>query len=112
MNSKPEHFRGFEVEIDSPTYGKQRQQFGTMDGVDFDTICIEHDMSAEELMYNRIFSDTNDVEGIIWWGNGGSQWNSRANGDLDSPKERMGGRPIGFRVWIGEHFDQTLIPQT
>ena len=61
-------------------------------------------------MYNRIFSDTNDVEGIIWWGNGGTQWDSRANGNLDSPIERMGGRPIGFRVWSGDHFDTSLIP--
>lgn len=68
-------------------------------------------MSNEELMYNRIFSDSNDVEGIIWWGNGGTQWDSRANGNLDSPIERMGGRPIGFRVQHGDHSDTTLIPQ-
>ena len=59
-------------------------------------------MSNEELMYLRIYSDQNDVEGIVWWGDQGTKWELRANGDNDSPKERMGGRPIGFRVWMGK----------
>lgn len=59
-------------------------------------------MSLEELMYLRIYSDSNDVEGIVWWGEQGTEWVSRANGNNDSPKEQMGGRPIGFRVWMGD----------
>ena len=97
-----EHFRGFEATIYSPTSGYSTQQFGTMDGTDPDTYCEAHDMSMEELMYLTIFADSNDAEGIVWEGNFGSTWVSRANGNVSSPREQMGGRPIGFRVWMGE----------
>lgn len=73
-----------------------------MDGTDPDTYCEAHDMSMEELMYLTIFADSNDAEGIVWEGNFGSTWVSRANGNVSSPREQMGGRPIGFRVWMGE----------
>lgn len=59
-------------------------------------------MSAEELMYLTIFADNNDVEGITWTGNFGTEWVSRANGQEQSPVLRLEGRPIGFRVWMGE----------
>ena len=48
------------------------------------TICEYHDMQGEELMYVEIYSDSNDVEGIVWWGNKGSEWVSRANGEKSS----------------------------
>ena len=72
-----------------------------MDGPEDDTQCEYHDMSNEELMYLSIYSDSNDVEGIVWWGHLGTEWISRANGDSFSPKEQVSGRPIGFRVWLG-----------
>lgn len=56
----------------------------------------------EELMWLTIFADSNDAEGIIWEGHLGTEWISRANGNIGSPRLRMGGRPIGFRVWMGE----------
>ena len=59
-------------------------------------------MENEELMWLKIYADSNDAEGIIWWGHLGTEWISRANGELASPKEQMGGRPIGFRVWMGK----------
>ena len=52
-------------------------------------------------MYLTIYSDSNDVEGMIWEGNFGSTWTGRANGDNTSSKMKMLGRPIGFRVWKG-----------
>ena len=52
-------------------------------------------------MYLTIYSDSNDVEGMIWEGNFGSTWTGRANGDNPSSKMKMLGRPIGFRVWKG-----------
>ena len=73
-----------------------------MDGSDRDTVCEAQDMSAEELMYLTIYADSNDAEGIVWEGNFGTVWTSRANGNVSSPKEQMGGRPIGFRVWMGD----------
>ena len=48
------------------------------------TICEYHDMHGEELMYVEIFADMNDVEGIVWWGNKGTEWVSRANGQASS----------------------------
>lgn len=73
-----------------------------MDGTDPDTFCETQDMSMEELMWLTIFADSNDAEGIIWEGHLGTEWISRANGNIGSPRLRMGGRPIGFRVWMGE----------
>lgn len=73
-----------------------------MDGTDPDTFCEAHDMSLEELMWLTIYADSNDAEGIVWEGNFGSTWVSRANGNVSSGRLRMGGRPIGFRVWMGE----------
>ena len=72
-----------------------------MDGDDEETQCEYHDMTEEELMYVKIYADKNDAEGITWWGHKGTEWISRANGEKNSNKEQMGGRPIGFRVWMG-----------
>ena len=58
-------------------------------------------MSNEELMFVKIYADSNDAEGIVWWGHQGTEWVSRANGEASSDKEQLGGRPIGFRVWMG-----------
>ena len=69
-------------------------------------------MGDEELMEILLYSDNNDVEGMVWYGNKGSEWNTRANGENFSPLFRMSGRPIGFRVHIGDHFDTELVPQT
>ena len=55
----------------------------------------------EELMYFTVYSDINDAEGIIFEGFRGTEWVIKANGEESSPKERLGGRPIGFRAWIG-----------
>ena len=55
----------------------------------------------EEIMYATIYSDTNDVEGFIFEGYLGSPYVFRANGADHSPKFRLGGRPIGFKVGEG-----------
>ena len=73
-----------------------------MDGTDEDTFCDTFDMSMEELMYLIIYADSNDAEGMTWTGDKGTTWIARANGEAQSPNERMKGRPIGFRVWMGQ----------
>ena len=66
--------------IDSPTSGSFVKKFATVDGTDQDTVCETFNMGLEELMYLTLYSDTNDVEGMIWEGNFGSTWTGRANG--------------------------------
>lgn len=56
----------------------------------------------EELMYFTVFYDINDVEGILLEGYAGTEYIYRANGMESSPRLRLGGRPIGFRVWQGD----------
>ena len=58
-----------------------------MDGPEDNTQCTYHDMENEELMFVKIYADSNDAEGIVWWGHLGTEWISRANGELASPKE-------------------------
>ena len=58
-------------------------------------------MSQDELMFMTIYSDWNDVEGMIFEGNTGTEYIMRANGNTPSPKLQLAGRPIGFRVWMG-----------
>ena len=96
-----EHFRGFEVGITSPTSGYSSRVFGTVDDNEFGTICNTVDTSNEELMFVTIFADLNDVEGMIWEGNFGTTWTMRANGE-ENERRQMGGRPIGFRVYMGD----------
>ena len=60
----------------------------------YDVINIE-----EEIMYFSVYYDINDVEGLVLEGYKGTQYSARANGTNKSPKERLGGRPIGFRMW-------------
>lgn len=55
----------------------------------------------EEIMYFTVYSDINDSEGFVFEGYQGTEWVYRANGNEFSPRERLGGRPIGFRVWMG-----------
>jgi hypothetical protein len=57
-----------------------------MDGTDPDTFCETFSMGLEELMYLTLYSDVNDVEGMIWEGNFGSNWIGRANGSGSSSK--------------------------
>lgn len=73
-----------------------------MYGSDPDTVCGTHDMSNEELMRLTFYADWNDAEGIVWYGNKGSVWVSRANGPITFNDEYMLGRPIGFRVKMGD----------
>ena len=68
---------------------------------DKDFICRTHYFGSQELMRLQVLADENDVEGVKWWGNEGNVWVSHANGGLSSPIHQMGGRPIGFRVWMG-----------
>ena len=96
-----EHFRGFRPEIYSPTSGTRHQTFGVMGAPDPNDKCFKLSID-EEIMYFTVFSDINDVEGILLEGYEGTEWSFRANGEESSPKERLGGRPIGFRVWQGE----------
>ena len=63
----------------------------------YDAIPIDKD-----LMYFTVYYDTNDVEGIVLEDYLGTEYIGRANGPNFSPKERLGGRPIGFRVWQGK----------
>ena len=93
-----EHFRGFEPEIYSPTSGLQYQTFGVTTVIDTYDKC-EYVAIDEEIMYFTVYSDINDAEGIVFEGYEGTEWSFRANGDEASPRERLGGRPIGFRVW-------------
>lgn len=51
-----------------------------MDGTEEETQCEYHDMTLEELMYVEIYADSNDAEGIVWWGHKDTEWVSRANG--------------------------------
>lgn len=95
-----EHFRGFRAEIYSPTSGTQYKDFGVMG----DSYFLDHCWGAEirideELMYFTVYSDINDAEGIVFEGYMGTEYSYRANGNESSPRERLGGRPIGFRVW-------------
>lgn len=99
-NGDYEHFRGFEVGITSPVSGYQFQTFGTVNGTANDETCITYDLSQEELMFSTIFADSNDMEGLIFEGNGGTTWTMRANGKTNQ-RFQLEGRPIGFRVWMG-----------
>ena len=57
---------------------------------------------TEEIVYFTVYSDINDVEGIVFEGYDGTEWSFKANGNEASPKEKLLGRPIGFRAWIGD----------
>ena len=64
--------------------------------------CEGADLSIdEELMYVSIYSDINDAEGIVFKSWLGTEYSYRANGEELSNEERLGGRPIGFRVLQG-----------
>ena len=52
-------------------------------------------------MHAKIYSDTNDVEGWIFYGHLGTEYVFRANGNSASDKFQLGGRPIGFDVGEG-----------
>ena len=49
-----------------------------------------------------VYADWNDAEGIVWYGSEGTTWVSRANGQISFNDEFMLGRPIGFRVIMGD----------
>ena len=94
-----EHFRGFEATIQSAT-GTFVQTYGTLDTSSSDNKCEEFDID-EEIMYIEIYSDTNDIEGLVIYGDKGAVWTMRANGDREINKFRMGGRPLGFGIYMG-----------
>ena len=56
---------------------------------------------TSEIMYLTVYSDLNDIEGLIFEGYDTTKWTLSGNGLDFSPRFRMGGRPIGFRVWSG-----------
>ena len=98
-----EHFRGFRAEIYSPKSGTQYQDFGIMDATGNLEVCEGSDITIEEeLMYFTVYSDINDAEGLVFESWLGTEYSYRANGDESSPRERLGGRPIGFRVVQGD----------
>ena len=57
-----------------------------MDGTDPVTLCETFNIGLEEMMYLTLYSDDNDVEGMVFDGNLGSSWTARANGANSSPK--------------------------
>ncbi len=77
--------------------------------VDPETVCESVDVSQEELMYVSIFSDENDIEGLMIEGNKGTNFTMRANGEI-SDRFRMKGRPVGFRVMEGPNLNFTKTP--
>lgn len=99
--SEYEHFRGFSVEVTSQTQSYNFDYGTVVDPGEFFFTCETVDMSNDELMFVTIFADDNDVEGFIWEGYSGTTWTMRANGE-ENERRQMGGRPIGFRVAIGE----------
>ena len=92
-----QHFRGFRATLEADT-GTFYQQYGTLDSPG-DT--CEEVIIDEEIMYVEIFSDSNDVEGMILTGHLGTIYTLRANGKRSSPTFRMPGRPIGFGMFMG-----------
>ena len=56
------------------------QTYGTLDSSNSLNKCEEFDID-EEIMFIEIYSDKNDVEGLVFYGNKGAVWTMRANGD-------------------------------
>ena len=52
-------------------------------------------------MYVTVYSDSNDIEGLVLEGHLGTEYVMRANGLQSSPKFQMAGRPIGFGIYMG-----------
>ncbi len=52
-------------------------------------------------MYITVYSDTNDIEGLVFEGDKGTIWTMRANGDKDIARFQMKGRPLGFGIFMG-----------
>ena len=61
-----QHFRGFEATVQSAT-GTFLQTYGTLDPSNPDNKCEEFDID-EEIMFIEIYSDKNDVEGLVFYG--------------------------------------------
>ena len=93
------HFLSFEATFYSPSAGFQSHEYGVLNDQEDD--CYSQDFGTEELMFLLIYFDSNDVEGMNWTGNGGTEWKSKADGTSAAPLLRMKGRPIGFRVTMG-----------
>ena len=53
-------------------------------------------------MYITMYSDSNDIEGLIFEGHEGGKWTMRANGDRDINRFKMPGRPLGFGMYMGQ----------
>ena len=58
-------------------------------------------MGAEEIVDIVIYSDSNDVEGLVFKGHLGTTWTMRANGKKFT-EFKMLGRPIGFGMYMGK----------
>lgn len=68
------------------TGGNVEQVFGTLQpGGNPLTQCFDVPIT-EEIMYVTIYSDFNDVEGIVMEGHNGTEYVMRANGNNVSPK--------------------------
>ena len=80
------------------------QTFGTMDSLSTDSnpddFC-ETKYITEEILYVKIYSDSNDMEGFEILGHLGTVWTMRANGADNSGWQKMLGRPIGFSMFMG-----------
>jgi hypothetical protein len=54
-----------------------------------------------DILYFTLYKDWNDIEGFIFEDYLGNTYTMRADGNSASPKFKMAGRPVGFRVWVG-----------
>lgn len=66
-----------------------------------DDVCGTH-FFPDELMFGQLYTDTNDIEGIVFWDLNNVEYKMRADGTSPSPKFQFSGRPIGFKVWEGK----------
>ena len=74
-----ENFRGFRPDIYSPISGITTHDYGDVSGSDVFDHCFSVPID-EEIMYFTVFSDINDVEGILFEGHLGTEYSFRANG--------------------------------
>ena len=97
------HFRGFEIGIVSPVSGYSQLTYNQVNNTsDDDLFCETVYLNTEEIRYLQLYSDSNDVEGMIWTGHLGTVWEFVGDGNDKLPAEQMGGRPIGFKIYMGK----------
>ena len=100
-------FKGFQVRYQTTTDFAE-QSFGTLDDLDADADnCFPVDGSFEEVTEDilnfAVYADSNDVEGILFRTDSGSDLIYKANYPIyrPFPPAALKGRPIGFRVEFG-----------